>query len=138
MSAFDYVVICSEVALGNGSADAQGSGRYILKARGRKQATVQVELGRGVTNNEAEYQVLIAALEDLLSRIEKGGRDSEHFSILVSTDALIVVNQVAGKWQVKAPGLQPLCNKVRELLGKFGNVVIGKAAREDPAAMFGH
>ena len=138
MSTFDYCALVDGGAKNNGAVDALGFGSYRLRARDGKETIVRVELGRGVTNNEAEYRILIAALEDLAGRIRKAGKNPRHFSVMVSTDSLLVVNQVAGRWQVKAAGLAPLCQKAREMLGLFGNATVRKAARADVVAVLGH
>ena len=134
----DFTVISDGGSLGNGSAQAVGYGSYILRTRDGREATVRVELGRGVTNNEAEYRTLIAALKDLTGRIKKAGRDPEHFSVQVHSDSLLVLNQVGGLWQVKATGLRALCDEARALVSQFGDVQLVKAARADIVASLGH
>ncbi len=63
-----------------------------------------------VTNNEAEYKTLIAALQWI----------RDHCLTCINThiegDSELVRNQVLGAYQVKAENLKPLYNKVIRLL----------------------
>ncbi len=62
------------------------------------------------TNNVAEYRGLIAGLE--LAAEHAPGADVE-----VRMDSKLVVEQMAGRWKVKHPSMQPLAAKARELAG---------------------
>ncbi|MFG0247598.1 MAG: ribonuclease HI family protein [Phycisphaeraceae bacterium JB051] len=63
------------------------------------------------TNNEAEYQGLLHALEVAL---EIGAKD-----IRIIADSQLMVRQVLGQYKVKAPNLKPLHAKAQTLLAKF-------------------
>lgn len=63
------------------------------------------------TNNEAEYESLIAVLE---FSIEHGYKFVE-----IYMDSKLVVNQVNGKWKINFPHLQKLKNKVDALRGEI-------------------
>ena len=54
---------------------------------------IRLDFGRGVTNNEAEYRTLAAALEDLVGRIQRAGRSPSDYSLLVHTDSQLMVGQ---------------------------------------------
>jgi ribonuclease HI len=64
------------------------------------------------TNNEAEYQGVIAALETLLTFQKL----SEVESLTIKLDSKLVVEQVLGHWKVKEVRMVPLVQRVRELL----------------------
>lgn len=69
-------------------------------------------LGVG-TNNEAEYQGLITALEYLVSNpttVEK---------INIFMDSQLVVRQIQGIYKLKSPNLIPLNHQVSELLSQL-------------------
>ncbi|GGS12563.1 bifunctional RNase H/acid phosphatase [Actinokineospora fastidiosa] len=66
------------------------------------------------TNNVAEYGGLIAGLE---AALELGADDVE-----VRMDSKLVVEQMAGRWQVKHPGLRPLASQARQLAGRFARI----------------
>lgn len=63
---------------------------------------VRLDLGRGATNtangavlrSEAEYRTLIAALKDLVSRIQRAGKSPSDYSLLVHTDSQLMVGQI--------------------------------------------
>ncbi len=66
-----------------------------------------IYLGRK-TNNEAEYEAVLGALdwvEKNLSKVE---------AICFYFDYKLLVNQLTGRWRVKAVNLQPLLVKARE------------------------
>ena len=72
--------------------------------------------GRGdVTNNEAEYRALIAALEQA-QRIRDAQRQPDDVRVLVRLDSELVVKQVAGDYGTSEPSLIPLRDRVRELM----------------------
>ena len=60
------------------------------------------------SNNEAEYTALICGLHTALDMgVER---------LLIKGDSLLVINQVIGKWDVKAAHLRPLCLEAALLL----------------------
>lgn len=67
------------------------------------------------TNNEAEYTALIRAL-DRCKEFWKG--ELEHY-----TDSQLVVNQLEGKWAVKAGNLKPLIGRINNIKRSFKTVV---------------
>ncbi|SRR4030042_3897433 len=70
-------------------------------------------IGEMVTNNVAEYQALIAALE-LASRFDK--------EITCILDSELVVKQLLGEYKVKNPYLMELFLKVQKLQNKFKKI----------------
>src|SRR3989344_1979071 len=79
-------------------------------------------IGREVTNNIAEYQALIAALE-LASKFGK--------EITCVLDSELVVNQLLGKYRVRDHKLMPLFLRVQELQDRFNNIKYVYVSRED-------
>jgi len=53
----------------------------------RSADVVRLDFGARMTNNEAEYDTLIAALEDLIARITQAGRNPAEFSVEVRGDS---------------------------------------------------
>jgi probable phosphoglycerate mutase len=98
---------------------------------------IRLEFGLG-TNNQAEYQTVIAALEDLLGRIERAGKDPTRYTVLIKTDSRLVVGQVGQGWKVKEPALRPLVEGVRELSRKFAGVEYEWVPREEIVEVLGH
>ncbi len=132
----DYTLIFDGGSRGN-PGPAFGSYALVRNADGR-QRIVRLDFQREMTNNEAEYETLIAGLEDLVGVIEEAGRDPADFSVQVRGDSRLVINQVAGKWKVRQHHLRPLWDRVRELLGRFGAYELVWQGREETEAVLGH
>ena len=95
-----YLLIVDGGSRNQGSADSAGYGSFCLEARTGQKQTVRLDFGRGVTNNEAEYRSLIAGLKDLTGRIRRAGKSPSAYSLLVHTDAQLLVGQLSQGWQV--------------------------------------
>jgi ribonuclease HI len=93
----------------------------IQDVKGNKVATLSQYLGHQ-TNNFAEYQGLIAALE---YAIEHG-----HKAMKVISDSELMVRQVKGIYKVKNATLQDLHGRAKELIAKLDWFSIGHALRE--------
>jgi len=74
------------------------------------------------TNNAAEYQALIQALEILTGN---GCPEAYFFS-----DSMLVVNQMMGLWKVKNPGLLPMVARAQALRRKLPRFQITYVPRE--------
>ena len=91
-----------------------------------------------MTNNEAEYEALIQALEDLRGRLAAMGRDPLQTDVIVLGDSQLVINQVTGVWRARDPRMLQRRNRVRELLQSFGTVSFARRGREDIEEILGH
>lgn len=136
MFEFDFLAVVDGGSQGNGAAN-RGFGSYQLATRDGRKQTVRLDLGTA-TNNEAEYRTLIAALKDLLGRIQKAGRSPSSYSLLAYTDSQLIVGQVTQGWQVKAANLRPLIDEARSLLKAFGRADLVKVPREEIVRVLGH
>lgn len=116
----------------------QGYGSYALRWPGQAQQIVQLRFGDRVTNNEAEYDTLIAALEAILKRLQEHGATPATARIDVRGDSLLVINQVKGKWEAKEPRLQSRRDRVRGLLRQFGGWQLTHHDREQSVKTLGH
>jgi ribonuclease HI len=116
----------------------QGYGSYALRWAGQPQQIVQLRFGDRVTNNEAEYDTLIAALEAILQRLEDSGAAPDTARVEVRGDSLLVINQVKGQWEAKEPRLQVRRDRVRKLLGRFGTWQLIHHNREHSVKTLGH
>ena len=74
------------------------------------------------TNNEAEYRALIEGL--------KAVREWKPDRLEVFLDSKLVVEQMNGRWRIKAPELQPLQRQASELVREFPEVVLTHVERE--------
>lgn len=77
-----------------------------------------------MTNNEAEYLGLLAALQV--------ARQMEGDEVIVTMDSELVVKQVRGEYRMKAANLAPLLEEVRKLSQEFRSFQIRHVRREDP------
>ncbi|MBD2336132.1 ribonuclease HI family protein [Calothrix sp. FACHB-156] len=68
-------------------------------------------LGDPISNNVAEYNALLLALEEALKLGVKQAK--------IYGDSNLVVNQVNGVWKVKEPHLRPLCTQSASYLSNF-------------------
>ena len=75
------------------------------------------------TNNEAEYEALVAALESA-SRLTSGRVDC-------LLDSELVVRQLKGEYRIRSPRLKGLWLKVRETQQCFQNVSFTHVPRTD-------
>lgn len=116
----------------------QGYGSYAARWPGANQQIVRLRFGERVTNNEAEYDTLIAALEATLKRLEDQHADLSTASLDIRGDSLLVVNQVMGRWECHEPRLQVRCDRVRYLLQRFGRWQLTHHRREHSVETLGH
>lgn len=93
-----------------GNPGPAGYGVVIHDAQGKKIASLSQYLGRQ-TNNFAEYQALIAALE---YAVEHGPK-----ALRVISDSELLVRQVKGIYKVKEPTLRDLHGRAKELISKL-------------------
>jgi ribonuclease HI len=111
---------------------------YHLESRTGQKQTIRLDFGRGVTNDEAEYQTLIAALKDLVTRIQQAGKTPSAYSLLIHTDSQLLVGQLTHGWQVKAANLRPLVDEAAALIQTFGRCDLVKVPREAIVRVLGH
>src|SRR5438477_1979071 len=104
-----------------GNPGPAGYGVVIQDESGRKVAALSEYLGHQ-TNNFAEYQGLIAALEYALQHGPK--------ALKVISDSELLVRQVKGIYKVKNPTLKDLHARARELIAQLDWFSIGHALRE--------
>ena len=78
-------------------------------------------LGR-TTNNVAEYRALLLALR---RAEERGATD-----VSISSDSLLLVEQLKGRYRVKAPHLQPLFAEALARARRFSRFAIAHVRRE--------
>ena len=104
-----------------GNPGPAGYGVVLQDETGRKVAALSEYLGHQ-TNNFAEYQGLIAALEYAL---QKGPK-----ALKVISDSELLVRQIKGIYKVKNAVLQDLHGRAKELIAQLDWFSIGHALRE--------
>jgi len=95
-------------------------GAVIKDGHGKVLARISKRIGR-TTNNQAEYQAVIAALEEAV-RLGAAG-------VEIKSDSELVVKQVSGRYRVKHPALKPLYQQVKELQSSFQNCIVASIPR---------
>ena len=136
MFEFDFLVVVDGGSRGNGAAN-EGYGSYVLSTRDGRKETIRLDLGMA-TNNEAEYQTLIAALKDLVGRIQRADRAPSGYSLLAHTDSQLMVGQLTQGWKVKAANLRPLVDDATGLMKAFGRCDLVKVPRTEIVRVLGH
>ncbi|HZQ69787.1 MAG TPA: ribonuclease HI family protein [Terriglobales bacterium] len=104
-----------------GNPGPSGYGVVIEDESGRKVATLSEYLGHQ-TNNFAEYQGLIAALEYAVKH--------QYKALKLISDSELLVRQIKGIYKVKHPVLQDLHGRAKELIRQLDWFSIGHALRE--------
>ena len=104
-----------------GNPGPAGYGVVIKDESGRKVAALSEYLGHQ-TNNFAEYQGLIAALEYAIQHGPK--------ALKLISDSELLVRQIKGIYKVKNAVLQDLHGRAKELIAKMEWFSIGHAFRE--------
>src|SRR5580765_4300966 len=104
-----------------GNPGPAGFGVVIKDESGRKVAALSEYLGHQ-TNNFAEYQGLIAALEYALEHGPK--------ALKLISDSELLVRQIKGIYKVKNATLQELHGRAKELIAQLDWFSIGHALRE--------
>jgi ribonuclease HI len=131
----DYVIVFDGGSLGNPGA---GYGSYALMTRGGQKNVRRLDFGDNVTNNEAEYDTLIAALRDLIGRIEAAGHDPQAYTLEVRGDSSLVLKQVEGEWKARDERMRARRNQARELLDRFKSTQLTLQPREKTLKLLGH
>ncbi len=117
----DHYLIAHSDGGARGNPGPAGYGVVIKDESGRKIAALSEYLGHQ-TNNFAEYQGLIAAIEYALEHGPK--------ALKLISDSELLVRQIKGIYKVKSPTLQDLHARAKELIAQLDWFSIGHALRE--------
>jgi ribonuclease HI len=129
----DYLVVFDGGSRGN---PGQGYGSYALfDDRGRRLAHTALSFEGQATNNEAEYQTLLAALRDLRGRLAGRARRAV---IKVLGDSQLVIRQVRGEWQARDERMMALRDEVLAELRHFAEYRLAHQSRDDTLQILGH
>lgn len=115
------LIACDGGARGNPGPAAIGA---VVRdaASGEVLASVSERIGV-TTNNVAEYQALVRALE--------AAQPFSARSVTVRADSQLLVRQLEGSYRVRQPHLKPLYDRARELLASYERVELEHVRRED-------
>lgn len=128
----EYKIVFDGGSLGN---PGKGYGSYVIHGPDGYRVHERLTYGDDVTNNQAEYRTLIAALQRL--RHDCPGSDKA-MRVAVRGDSQLVINQVNGRWKVRNPGLAPLHREAVSLLHDFGAHDVSWHPRANSVRVLGH
>lgn len=116
----DFTVIFDGGSRGN---PGPGYGSFVLVRNADGVSREQrLNLGNRLTSNEAEYDTLICALEDLLAWVGEMGLRPEDVSVEVRGDSQLVILQVRGDWKARKARMAARRDRVLALAQRFGAV----------------
>src|SRR3989338_1753260 len=81
------------------------------------------------TNNEAEYQAAIFALEKIRSLV--GRTKVKNLAVEIFMDSQLAVKQLSGEWKIEGATIVPLFVKAWNVRLDFGEVFFKHAPREE-------
>jgi ribonuclease HI len=130
-----FRVVFDGGSLGN---PGRGYGSFAITGPAGYAATEKLsyeDRGDRVTNNEAEYLTLIAALERLAKDLGERARQSR---VSVRGDSQLVISQLGGTWKVRKEELKPLHYQASVLLDRFGRYELRWHPRKESVKILGH
>jgi len=83
------------------------------------------------TNNVAEYKAVISALTTCKKNT---GANAQQADITIHIDSQLIARQITGKYKIKLPHLQELCDEARSLITNFHSVRFVEIPRAQNAA----
>lgn len=116
------IVIAYADGASRGNPGPASFGAVIYDKSGEELRTVSRAIGYG-TNNQAEYQGAIGALE---AALELGAREVE-----LHMDSELIVRQLEGRYRVRNAKLIPLYRQLLELRGRFERVQVSHVPRAE-------
>ncbi|MCB9149329.1 MAG: reverse transcriptase-like protein [Caldilineaceae bacterium] len=116
----------------------RGYGSFAIDWPGQPQQIIRPQFGDNVTNNEAEYDTLIAALETVLRKLSDQGIVANSAKVQIRGDSLLVINQVLDKWKCNEDRLRVRRDRARSLLSRFGASQLIHHGRENSVRVLGH
>ena len=128
----DYLLVFDGGSLGN---PGTGYGSFAIFAGGRPGQVQRVDFPDPMTNNEAEYETLLAALRHLAEQL---GPRAAAAGLEVRGDSQLVIQQVLGEWKAKDDRMRHLRDDVRAALRRFGRWRLVQQPREDSVRVLGH
>ncbi|XP_071740833.1 uncharacterized protein [Rutidosis leptorrhynchoides] len=95
---------------GASSSDGSGAGLMLVNPEG-KEFTYALRFEFVTTNNEAEYEALLAGL--------RMAKELKILHLRAFVDSQLVSNQIRGTFEAKQPTIQKYLSKVKELIESF-------------------
>lgn len=131
----EYRIVFDGGSLGN---PGKGYGSYLITGPGVDTGVVPLDFsprGEIVSNNQAEYRTLIAALTALPRMTDRPPRE---ISVNIFGDSKLVIEQLAGRWKVKHPDMRLWHAEAKALLEAFGEHTLNWHPRAKSVDELGH
>jgi quercetin dioxygenase-like cupin family protein/ribonuclease HI len=122
---------------GTRGATAQGFGRYLVQAPGRKAIVKSVEFDVNYSPAQSQYESLVEGLRYIAARLEATGRTPQQVQLDIRSDNEAVVNGLLGTMKVKEPALRKRQEQALTLLSNFADWRIEWHSPEESAQLFG-
>jgi ribonuclease HI len=136
----NFIITADGGSLGNGTKESVGYGSFIVEGGGSETKSPQFRhtFGAGITNNEAEYMIVIEALKLIKSVLEASGGSIINNSILIKSDSALVIGQCSLGWKIKVDRLRSLNAGLMGLINKFGSIEFAKLSGDKMKSILGH
>lgn len=131
----DYTIIFDGGCIGN---PGRGYGSYAITDGAGKTTVTRLDFPGRTTNNEAEYDTLIAALSGLLASLQVQGVAPGVITVDVRGDSLLVIRQVTGLWAAREPRMAQRRTRVQGLARQFKHVAFTQQPRAATVRVLGH
>ncbi len=115
-----------------------GYGSYVVLRDSCEVRRRCLEFGPRMTNNEAEYEALIAGLQDVLSWLQGQGLDPHQATLEIRGDSQLVLRQVQGTWKAREPRMAALRDRALALLRRFRSYTLRQVPRARSVKLLGH
>lgn len=109
-----------------GNPGPAGAGAVVLDDTGAVITEISAYLGEQ-TNNYAEYEAIISALEYCK---DEGLTDAE---IELRADSKLAIEQLSGNWKVKHPNVRAQFLRAQALITEFASITFTHVPREENA-----
>jgi ribonuclease HI len=131
----EYVLVFDGGSQGN-PGPTYGSYRFGPKG-GHLRNPMRLVFEEG-TNNEAEYQSLIAGVRGILEELKSESFPASAVRLEVRGDSQLVIRQLEGTWKAKDSRMRGFRDEARSLLDAFGDVRYTYQPRSRTVRLLGH
>lgn len=119
----DYMLVLNtQLVKGGHPIKGPRQGEYKLWAKDGRSRRQTMSEAYEQSPDEAEYTVLIGALEQIIERMSKAGRSSTDYTMIVYSRQELMIKQLKGEYRVKAPNLLNVFARASTLIKRFKNV----------------
>ena len=140
----DYTIVFDGGSLGN---PGRGYGSFAVASNGEAANSAaqaspwqikRLNFDGRVTNNEAEYDTLISALETLPETLRAAGKEPGQITVDVRGDSQLVIFQVTRRWKAHEPRMAERRDRVLVLVKQFKHVSFAHQPRAQSVKILGH